>query len=472
VGGYLWHITGFGKAYKLDPSTCAKVDEVGISSSPRGLTWDGSHFWTADFDANTWYRFDMAGNMSPIYSTPFAHPNAIGWDGSGIWIGSTDDNYIYRFDPGTGAKTDSAYVGALWPVRSMQIVPSGGSSHTIYLVPHMDPTRIYEGILMHVTPGVCVPEWSDDFDAYTSETDPLFQTYWSKVNLHYPHWLYGDGGIAAKGLTTVVNYWDGHEEQITWMSERVVHLPGRVEADFTRFAGHGDAAVWFGILSPDSCKGYFIQYNYYYDRYAVYKKTGCAWNEWQEITETHTPNTWDFSTHRHEIEITAAGEVVFREDDVELIRWEDPEGIDFVSFAYGHPFFSSYCYAYISSHASTHWDDVLACTFADMSAVGDDPAETVEPNHGEVFPVSFSPNPSGAGVSISFGRSLEHDASVAIYDAMGRSVRTLKTGGDGASGSIYWDGRDDRGRKVSPGVYICRVRSGKARGAGKIVLTK
>jgi hypothetical protein len=40
------------------------------------------------------------------------------------------------------------------------------------------------------------------------------------------------------------------------------------------------------------------------------------------------------------------------------------------------------------------------------------------------------------------------------------------------SASLYWDGRDEHGKEVSPGVYICRVSSGKARGTGKIVLTR
>jgi hypothetical protein len=147
VGGYLWHVTGFGKTYKLDPVTGSKLDECSISSSPRGLAWGDGHFWTADFDANTWYWFDCPGGMGPVHATPFAHPNAIAWDGNFIWIASTDNNYIYKFDPWTGAVLDSAFVWASWGIRSMQILPSDTSPWTIYMVPHKDPTTVYEGQL-------------------------------------------------------------------------------------------------------------------------------------------------------------------------------------------------------------------------------------------------------------------------------------------------------------------------------------
>ena len=46
-----------------------------------------------------------------------------------------------------------------------------------------------------------------------------------------------------------------------------------------------------------------------------------------------------------------------------------------------------------------------------------------------------------------------------ISDALGRSVRRLEPGPDGCA---VWDGRDDAGRPVSPGIYLCRLDSGDA----------
>jgi hypothetical protein len=156
VGGYLWHVTGFGKIYQLDPSSGAKIDELSISSSPRGLTWDGGYFWTVDFDANSWYRFDFAGVMDPVYPTPFAHPGCIAWDGQFIWISSPELTYIYKFDPVSGAKLDSAYAGDLGRVRSLQIVPAD-SCWTIYIVPHDGPARFYKGVITEDGASATVP---------------------------------------------------------------------------------------------------------------------------------------------------------------------------------------------------------------------------------------------------------------------------------------------------------------------------
>ena len=49
---------------------------------------------------------------------------------------------------------------------------------------------------------------------------------------------------------------------------------------------------------------------------------------------------------------------------------------------------------------------------------------------------------------------------VTIYDAVGRRIRTLHKGWSRDSGvTLKWDGRDDRGEEVAPGVYLARVRS-------------
>ena len=50
------------------------------------------------------------------------------------------------------------------------------------------------------------------------------------------------------------------------------------------------------------------------------------------------------------------------------------------------------------------------------------------------------------------------DAQVAIYDMSGRRVRTLADGALAAGEHAWlWDGRDDRGHLVPPGVYLARV---------------
>lgn len=72
-----------------------------------------------------------------------------------------------------------------------------------------------------------------------------------------------------------------------------------------------------------------------------------------------------------------------------------------------------------------------------------------------------SPNPFGRRTSISYQLPQAGDVSLNIYNIAGQLVRTLVAGNRPAgSHSAAWDCRDDRGRQVSAGVYLCRLVSG------------
>lgn len=60
------------------------------------------------------------------------------------------------------------------------------------------------------------------------------------------------------------------------------------------------------------------------------------------------------------------------------------------------------------------------------------------------------PNPATGAVR--FNASIQSDAQITIYDASGRLIRTL----DG-KGSWLWNGKDQTGNQVAPGVYFCRL---------------
>ena len=51
---------------------------------------------------------------------------------------------------------------------------------------------------------------------------------------------------------------------------------------------------------------------------------------------------------------------------------------------------------------------------------------------------------------------------LAVYDAFGRRVRMLRDGANQDAGEyrLRWDGRDDAGRTVAPGVYLARLVAG------------
>ena len=51
------------------------------------------------------------------------------------------------------------------------------------------------------------------------------------------------------------------------------------------------------------------------------------------------------------------------------------------------------------------------------------------------------------------------DCRVAIYDRMGRCVKRFSSSPEGNS-IITWDGRDEKGKKVSSGVYFIGLETG------------
>lgn len=91
-----------------------------------------------------------------------------------------------------------------------------------------------------------------------------------------------------------------------------------------------------------------------------------------------------------------------------------------------------------------------SCTYSDVGAVA----------HAGSVPVKRFvrnvPNPFGQTTTISFALIGEGPARLAIYDVSGRCIRTLLDGAPGCGiHSIVWDGTDDRGRRVTVGVYLC-----------------
>jgi hypothetical protein len=63
-------------------------------------------------------------------------------------------------------------------------------------------------------------------------------------------------------------------------------------------------------------------------------------------------------------------------------------------------------------------------------------------------------------------------ASIRVYDALGRHVRTLVCGARDGGGAlpVAWDLCDASGRTVPAGVYLCAVESGQGRSTQRIVV--
>ena len=98
----------------------------------------------------------------------------------------------------------------------------------------------------------------------------------------------------------------------------------------------------------------------------------------------------------------------------------------------------------------------------------------------QVAPNPFSPNGDGVNDQVQFSYTLLRLTDVVpleteIYTLAGNRVRTLGVGeGGSALYQTAWDGRDDQGELVDPGLYIYRVvveaGSGREERLGSIAL--
>ncbi len=71
------------------------------------------------------------------------------------------------------------------------------------------------------------------------------------------------------------------------------------------------------------------------------------------------------------------------------------------------------------------------------------------------------PNPVRSGTTLTFTLPEREEVVLVIYDTGGRAVRTLARGAHRAAvHRVSWEGRDDDGRPIAPGVYFARLRAG------------
>ncbi len=84
------------------------------------------------------------------------------------------------------------------------------------------------------------------------------------------------------------------------------------------------------------------------------------------------------------------------------------------------------------------------------------------------------PNPFNPTTTISFTLPLNKKITLAVYDILGREVRTLINNEEYAKGthSVAWDGRNNQGQSVSSGTYIYRLKFGNYEHSRKMVLLK
>ncbi|UCF77821.1 MAG: polysaccharide deacetylase family protein [Candidatus Eiseniibacteriota bacterium] len=85
--------------------------------------------------------------------------------------------------------------------------------------------------------------------------------------------------------------------------------------------------------------------------------------------------------------------------------------------------------------------------------------------------LSAHPNPFNPSVRITYRLEIGDRVVVQILDVAGRLVRTIEHAPKPeGTHSAEWDGRDSSGRRVSPGLYLCRLTAGDEAVVEKLVL--
>ena len=103
---------------------------------------------------------------------------------------------------------------------------------------------------------------------------------------------------------------------------------------------------------------------------------------------------------------------------------------------------------------------------------------SILPETGGVIPRAFQlfqnyPNPFNAATRIKFTLPGRDRISLRIYDLTGREVRLLQNDSlEAGTYSVIWDGRDNSGRAVGSGIYLCRLQGTISRTTVKLALIK
>jgi hypothetical protein len=102
----------------------------------------------------------------------------------------------------------------------------------------------------------------------------------------------------------------------------------------------------------------------------------------------------------------------------------------------------------------------------------------IEQPENNVLPLVFAlyqpfPNPSASDAQVRYALPRPARVELHVYDVAGALVRRLVDGTQPAGYQrTYWNGRDERGRRVAPGVYYCRLRADGFLATQKLVVRR
>ena len=96
----------------LYPNAKVNVNYTGTSfsvsaqdASPRGIAWDGTHFWVVGGQNDTVYQYTSAGTYTGTsfsFSAQDNSPAGITWDGTYFWVVGDQNNKVFEYAESVG----------------------------------------------------------------------------------------------------------------------------------------------------------------------------------------------------------------------------------------------------------------------------------------------------------------------------------------------------------------------------------
>jgi hypothetical protein len=118
--------------------------------------------------------------------------------------------------------------------------------------------------------------------------------------------------------------------------------------------------------------------------------------------------------------------------------------------------------------AGTFGRSIFTVSIPEATPVAD---QVVLADVGRVLPAF--PNPTSGGTTLAWELARTGEVSVQVFSVRGRRIFTTTGNMSAGAGSLFWDGRDHRGRPAAAGIYLVRVSvDGRILGRSRVVLTR
>lgn len=222
--------------------------------------------------------------------------------------------------------------------------------------------------------------------------------------------------------------------------------------------------------------------------------TGAHWQVYAVTTHTSTPTVWWASPadSGKSVDNIAPGlpqglTAAYHTGGGNALAWQPSADDDFQYFRIyrgDSPGFAVSPATLAANTAATSWHDpahdgpgvyykLTAVDHAGNESLAAAPGAVtaVDGGPGPVFALAApSPSPFAGSTRLSFALPAAADATLEVFDAGGRRVRTLAHGRLAAgSHEFAWDGRDDQGAKLGAGLLFVRLRAGGQEAVRRVV---